>query len=247
MKALILAAGLGTRLKPWTLNHPKALAVVNGKPLLQRTIEYLQLEGINEIIVNVHHFADQVITALEQNRGWGSDYQISDESNLLMDTGGAVMKAVQQGYLNAELSFVVVNADILTDMPLNQLINQQVSLGQLATLAVSERASSRRLLFDAETGLLGGWENTATREEKLCRRMDHRLPKAFSGIQCMDYRLIELLGKMEEFNGNTPFSIIDAYLSLSKTQPIGYFDHSGAKFMDTGTPERLAAAAKVFE
>lgn len=246
MKALVLAAGLGTRLKPWTLNHPKALAPVNGKPLLQRTIEYLQAAGIDEVIVNVHHFAGQVIEALEVNRGWGSRYQISDESNLLMDTGGAIMKAAHYGYFEGTDRFVVVNADILTDMPLTAFIQASADSGQLATLAVSERTSSRRLLFDETSGLLGGWENTVTGEVKLTKEMAQPRPKAFSGIHCMKSTLLEQLAQYEPFNGKEPFSIIDAYLFLSKTQAIGFFDHSGSKFMDTGTPERLAAAAALF-
>jgi len=246
MKALILAAGLGTRLKPWTLNHPKALALVGGKPLLQYTIEYLQQAGIEEVIVNVHHFADQVIQALEQNRGWGSRYQISDESQLLMDTGGAVMKAAQYGYFSGESHFMVINADILTDMPLKAFIRQCMASGQLATLAVSDRNSSRRLLFDSQTGLLGGWENTESGAVRITREMEKPLPMAFSGIHCMNTGMIDLLAGMAPFNRKEPFSIIDAYLMLSKNNPIGYFDHSGARFMDTGTPERLAAAAALF-
>ena len=246
MKALVLAAGLGTRLKPWTLNHPKALAPVNGKPLLQRTIEYLQEAGINEVIVNVHHFADQVIAALEKNSGWGSQYQISDESHLLMDTGGAVMKAARRGYLAGEAQFMIVNADILTDMPLKALIAQNSAGGQLATLAVSDRESSRRLLFDGGSGLLGGWENTGTGVRKITKEMVQFQPKAFSGIHCMREEVIELLSGIKCFDGKEPFSIIDAYLELSKTYPIGYLDHSGYKFIDTGTPERLAAAAAIF-
>lgn len=247
MKALILAAGLGTRLKPWTLNHPKALALVNDKPLLQRTIEYLQRAGIYEVIVNVHHFADQVIDALERNKGWGSKYQISDESGLLMDTGGAIMKAAHYGYLDGLEHFVVVNADILTDMPLKAFMQQSEESGQLATLAVSERQSSRRLLFDTRSGLLGGWENIATGEVKMTRTLEHPLSMPFSGIHYLKHTLIEILAGMDLFNGKEPFSIIDAYLTLSRTQRIGYFDHSGSKFMDTGTPERLDAAAALFD
>jgi len=247
MKALILAAGLGTRLKPWTLNHPKALAKVNGRPLLQHTIEYLQAAGIFEVVVNVHHFSDQVIGALEKNNGWGSQFEISDETNLLMDTGGAIVKAAQYGYFKHSDHFVIVNADVLTDMSLRDLIRIHKESGQLATLAVSDRASTRRLLFDRSSGLLAGWENIATGEMKSTRPVAGTLAKAFSGVHCLQTDIIEQITKINAFNIREPFSIIDAYLLLSHTDPIGYYDHTGAKFMDTGTPERLAAAAAVFK
>src|SRR6187399_2099802 len=93
MKAMLLAAGLGTRLKPWTNTHPKALAAVNGKSLIQRNIEYLQQQGITNVIVNVHHFAEQIINAVQQNNGWGSDVTISDESGEVLETGGGLKKA----------------------------------------------------------------------------------------------------------------------------------------------------------
>ena len=108
MKAMILAAGLGTRLKPWTDHHPKALALVNGKSLLQRNVEYLQQFGIKEVLVNVHHFADQIIEAIQLNNGWGSDITISDETNEVLETGGGLKKAAW--YFLEEESFVVMNA-----------------------------------------------------------------------------------------------------------------------------------------
>jgi NDP-sugar pyrophosphorylase family protein len=156
------------------------------------------------------------------------------------------MQAAAAGYLTATDQFLIVNADILTDLPLNELIQEQVGSINLATLAVSDRPSNRRLLFEKQTGLLGGWENTATGERKITRQMDDHISKAFSGIHCMDGRLIQRLSGFPEFSGKAPFSVIDAYLSLSKTNAIGFYDHSGSLFMDTGTPERLAEAAGVF-
>ncbi|MEO6916066.1 MAG: sugar phosphate nucleotidyltransferase, partial [Chitinophagaceae bacterium] len=106
MKAMILAAGLGSRLKPWTDNHPKALAIVSGKSLLQRNVEYLQFYGIREVIVNVHHFADQVIDAVRRNDGWGSDITISDETDAVLETGGGLKKA---GWFFDSGDFVLMN------------------------------------------------------------------------------------------------------------------------------------------
>ena len=119
MKGMIFAAGLGTRFKPWTDKHPKALAPVHGKSLLQRNIEYLQRYGIREVVVNVHHFADQIIEAIQTNRGWGSDIIISDETDVVLETGGGLLKAAS---LLRNGSFVVINVDILTDLDLVQNI-----------------------------------------------------------------------------------------------------------------------------
>ena len=120
MKAMIFAAGLGTRFKPWTDHHPKALAMVNGKSLLQRNIEYLQLYGITDVIVNVHHFAGQIIDAIHQNKGWGSNITISDETNEVLETGGGLMKA--RKFLEGNEPFITLNADILTNLDINKLL-----------------------------------------------------------------------------------------------------------------------------
>src|SRR5688500_19702130 len=113
LKGMILAAGLGTRFKPWTDKHPKALAVINGKSLLQRNVEYLQQHGITEVVVNVHHFADQIIDAIKTNNGWGSSITISDERDEVLETGGGLKKAAP--HLN-DSAFAVINVDILTDL-----------------------------------------------------------------------------------------------------------------------------------
>jgi len=163
MKAMIFAAGLGTRLKPFTDKHPKALAVVNNKTLLQRNIEYLQQFGITEVIVNVHHFAEQIVRTIQANKGWGSTITISDETVEVLETGGGLLKAA--GYFEGESDFVVMNADILTDMPLDKMIVQQQQQQCLATVAVSDRTSSRYFLFNANNELCG-WENVKTNEQK---------------------------------------------------------------------------------
>jgi len=120
MRAMILAAGLGTRLKPFTDKHPKALAMVNGKSLLQRNVEYLLSYGIHEIIVNVHHFADQIIEAIQDNHGWGANITISDETDEVLETGGGLLRAAN--YFENEACWLVMNADILTNLDLHKLI-----------------------------------------------------------------------------------------------------------------------------
>mgnify|MGYP000626760481 CR=1 FL=1 len=125
MNALILAAGLGTRLKPFTDQHPKALAPVNGKTALQRNVEYLQHFGITDVIVNVHHFAEQIIEIININKGWGSNITISNEKDEALETGGGIKKAAW--FLKQTELSVVMNADILTDMPLNEMIDPRRS------------------------------------------------------------------------------------------------------------------------
>ena len=133
MKAMILAAGLGTRLKPFTDEHPKALANVNGKTLLQRNIEYLAKFGIKDVIVNVHHFPDQIKKLLEKNKGFGSNITISDESDAILETGGGLKKAAWF-FNDSDEPFVVMNVDVLTDMDLKAMIDEHINLQPIATL-----------------------------------------------------------------------------------------------------------------
>jgi NDP-sugar pyrophosphorylase family protein len=242
MKAMILAAGLGTRLKPFTDKHPKALAMVNGKSLLQRNIEYLQKIGITEVLVNVHHFADQIIDAATTNNGWGSTVTISDETDVVLETGGGLKKAAW--YFGNETSFLLINADILTNLDLDALVVQHTNTGALATLAVSDRNSSRYFLFD-EAGKLCGWKNQNTGEYKPVHLNDsnteHLQAKAFSGIQVIDTKLLALMQREGKF------SMVDVYLDLCATHTILAYDHTGATLLDVGKPESLALAATLFE
>jgi N-acetyl-alpha-D-muramate 1-phosphate uridylyltransferase len=233
MKAMILAAGLGTRLKPFTDHHPKALAPVNGKPVLQHNIAFLQRHGIDEVIVNVHHFAQQVIDAIDTNNGWGSKVTISDEKDEVLETGGGILKA--SWYLKDSEPFVVMNADILTDISLTDMIASHLQEKPLGTLAVTNRSSSRALLFDAQNQLCG-WRNEKTGETK----GQNGQPKAFSGIQVLSPKIFDII----RFTGK--FSMIDVYLDLCTNHRFIGFDHSASLFMDIGTPEKLAKAENYF-
>ena len=239
---MILAAGFGTRLKPFTDKHPKALAMVNGKALLQRNIEYLQKIGITEVLVNVHHFADQIIDAINTNNGWGSTVTISDETDAVLETGGGLKKAAW--YFKNETSFLLINADILTNLDLDALVAKHTNTGALATLAVSVRNSSRYFLFD-EAGKLCGWKNQNTGEYKPVHLNDsnteHLHAKAFSGIQVIDTKLLALMQREGKF------SMVDVYLDLCATHTILAYDHTGATLLDVGKPESLALAATLFE
>jgi MurNAc alpha-1-phosphate uridylyltransferase len=237
MKAMIFSAGLGTRFKPWTDHHPKALALVHGKPLLQWNIEYLQRFGINDIIVNVHHFADQVAEAIRKNDGWGSRVQISDEQDLLLDTGGGLLKA--KSLFTPGERFVTCNVDILTDLDLLQLMQAHLQQQPLVSFGVTDRKTSRYLLFDDQQRLCG-WRNSASGEEIIARPSDVLIQKAYSCVVIFEYEIfrhIELTGK---------FSLIDLYLQLVGNHEIRGFDHSGGRWVDVGRPESVAIAEKLF-
>jgi len=164
--AMLLAAGLGTRLKPFTNLHPKALAEVNGKTLLQHNIEYLQHFDIYDVIVNVHHFAEHIIQAIQQNNGWGSNITISDETDAILETGGGLKRAAW--FFKDEKDVILMNADVLTDLPLNEMISFHQQNDSLATLATTNRETSRYFLFNKKN-ILCGWKNVKTGEQKVMR------------------------------------------------------------------------------
>ena len=232
---MILAAGLGTRLKPFTEKHPKALLPINGKSLLQRNIEYLQSFNVKDVIVNVHHFAKQIIDATEQNNGWGSTITISDESDLVLETGGGLKKATAYLQDSAD-SFVLMNADILTDLKIDELKKLHQQSGALATLAVTEKTTSRYLLFD-EKNILCGWLNEKTGEQK--GKAGNK--KAFSGIHIISPKIFDHITEEGKF------SMIDLYLRLAAEGfTINCYDHSDGQLLDVGKPESIAIAEQMF-
>lgn len=240
MKAMILAAGLGTRLKPWTDRHPKALAVVNDKSLLQRNVEYLQKFGITDVLVNVHHFADQIMDAVKKNNGWGSTITISDETDEVLETGGGLKKAAW--YFEGASSFVLMNVDILTSLDLSAMLNAHESNQPLATLAISERVTSRYFLFDTKQHLKG-WRNVQTGEEKpphISLKISDLKQMAFSGIHIVDPSLLSLMERKGKF------SMVDVYLDLCEKHPILGYDHTGAVLVDVGKPESIIKAEQIF-
>jgi NDP-sugar pyrophosphorylase family protein len=236
MKAMILAAGLGTRFKPWTDKHPKALAVINGKSLLQRNIEYLQKAGIFELVVNVHHFAGQITDTLKKSKGWGSDIIISDETNEVLETCGGLLKA--SPYLH-DGTFVLMNVDVLTGLDLTAMIEAHKKLMPLATLGTTSRKTSRYFLFDHLDNLCG-WENIKTGEQKIVRTTADKYQRAFSGIHVIDPRIFSLIGQRGKF------SMVDVYLGLAAGQIIKSFDHSSTSFIDVGKPEAVITAEALF-
>ncbi|HTE26241.1 nucleotidyltransferase family protein [Flavitalea sp.] len=236
MRAIIFCAGLGTRFKPWTDKHPKALAIINGKSLLQRNVEYLQKYGIKDIIVNVHHFAEQIEEAIANANGWGSEVRISDERNEVLETGGGLLKAA---HLMGQEDFVALNVDILTDLDLGVMIDAHKTGHAIATLAVSKRKTSRYFLFN-EMNLLSGWRNVTTGEEKISRDTRNLVEKAFSGVHIISPRLFGMISQRGKF------SIVDVYLEISVSNPIIGFDHTGSKLIDVGKPEAVQTAEAMF-
>ena len=242
---MILAAGLGTRFKPWTDQHPKALAPINGKSLLQRNIEYLQGFGICDVVINVHHFAGQIIEALTASKGWGSRFSISDETSEVLETGGGLKKARP---LLEDEPFVLMNVDILTDMDLAAMTADHFRHRPLATLAVTGRTTSRYFLFN-EADELCGWRNVQTGQERLARPAhvsgtgqggSGLVQKAFSGIHIIDPAIFPLIGREGKF------SMVDLYLDLAAKESIRGFDHSRSRLIDVGKPAAAEEAARLF-
>ncbi len=238
MKAMIFSAGLGTRFKPWTDNHPKALSLVNGKSLLQRNIEYLQQFNVTDVVVNVHHFAGQITDAIKANNGWGSNIIISDETAEVLETGGGLLKAKE--LLQGPGPFITLNADILTDLNLNNLLAFHQQKKGLVSFGVTGRKSSRNFLLD-EDNRLCGWMNSATGETRISIDKPNLKPMAYSCVVIFEQDIFGLIPQRGKF------SIVDTYLSLAAAHPIYGYDHTGDKLADVGKPESVAIAEAMFK
>lgn len=238
MKAMIFAAGLGTRLKPITDTMPKALVPIENKPLLQHVIEKLKRSGFDEIIINAHHFADQVIAFLEANNNFGIRIEVSDERDMLLDTGGGIKKA--SWFFDDGKPFLVHNVDILSNVDLSALYHQHLRTNSLATLVVSERDTFRYLLFN-DNLQLKGWINEKTGQTKPegLSRPDLYTKLAFSGIQVLSPVIFNLMKDLPQ-----KFPIMDFYLSNVGSEVISGFVPSNYKMMDVGKLDVLADAEK---
>ncbi|MCX6266925.1 MAG: sugar phosphate nucleotidyltransferase [Bacteroidetes bacterium] len=225
MKAMILAAGLGTRLKPFTEVHPKALYTIHGKTLLEHAVNHLKSSGIHDIIINVHHFAEQIIEFIHLHNYFECSISISDEKGALLETGGGIKKATWF-FENCDAA-VVRNVDILSDLDLLRMAKSHLNSGSLATLAVRNRETSRYFLFDDQMNLCG-WENRKTGERRLSYEADITTAYAFSGMQILDPCIFAMI--MEEGN----FSLTDLYLRLAKTNEIKGYLEDGILWKDIG-------------
>ena len=229
MKAMIFAAGFGTRLAPLTDTKPKALVEINGKPMLQMQIEKLRDAGFNYIVVNTHHFADLVKDFIATN-DFGIEIHISDESESLLNTGGG-LKNVKKFFDEGDV-FLLHNVDIFSDIDLKEFYNQHVKSDNIVTMAVSHRKSSNYLLFD-ETKRLCGWKSYKTNAEIISINRPSYDEMAFSGIYMFDYKIFDL------FEKDGSFSIIPELLRIAKNKTIGGFQHDNDFVLDLGKPEAL--------
>lgn len=237
MKAMIFAAGLGTRLRPLTDTLPKALVRVGGKPLLQHTIEKLTAAGFDEIIINIHHFGQQIIDFVEANNRFGIRIEFSDEREQLLDTGGGIKKAAW--FFDDNRPFLVHNVDILSTVDLREVMNHHLNNEVSATLVCSERETNRYLLFN-DQNQLRGWINKNTGEMKSPVsgfQPTGYTPLAFSGIQVFHPSLFR---EMSSFPNH--FSIIDFYLSLCETHKICAYMPQKGTILDVGKPDAIQKA-----
>jgi NDP-sugar pyrophosphorylase family protein len=240
MKAMILAAGLGTRLRPLTGDRPKALVEVAGYTLLEITLRRLRQFGIHEVIVNVHHFAEMVVEYLKKNDNFGMRIEVSREE-VLLDTGGGLKKAAwffPEGASNSDEPFILHNVDVLSTIDLERMARSHRENHALATLAVQERETSRYLLFDAQNHLCGRRAGR-DREPEIVRPCEQAQALAFSGVHIISARL---LSRMTE---DGVFSIIDSYLRLAgEGEKIVGFRADEYYWRDLGRPEDVTQAAE---
>jgi NDP-sugar pyrophosphorylase family protein len=235
MKAIIFAAGLGTRLKPLTDNRPKALIELNGNPLIWHTINNLKKHGINEVVVNVHHHAQMLINYLK-NTNFGIDVNISDERSFLLDTGGGLLNARQ--FLDGEEPFIAINVDIISSVDIEKVIEFHKKNRPLATLVVRKRQTGRLLLFD-KNHRLTGWKNIDTGQEIiLSEDYMHSIPLAFSGIHIISPDIFNLISEKGKF------SIVDLYLRLAKDHPIIGYEDASDFWLDLGKPGQIKIAGE---
>jgi NDP-sugar pyrophosphorylase family protein len=239
MKAMILAAGLGTRLRPLTNNRPKALVEISGRTLLEITLNCLRSFGIREVIINVHHHADMVTDYLEKKSNLGMRVEISREE-ILLDTGGGLKRAgwfFQETPEDFERPFILHNVDVLSTIDLQQMAAFHCNHNALATLAVQDRETSRYLLFDEQDQLCGRRAGESGLPE-MVRATSTTRPLAFSGIHVISPKFLSLISE------DGAFSIIDAYLRLAGNgQSIAAFRSDDSYWRDLGKPENLTEAA----
>ncbi len=229
MKAMILAAGIGSRLKPLTDKTPKALVKIGDYRMIDLCMAWLLKHGITDFIVNAHHYADQIMEWVVEKKWEGYNVEVSFEEELL-NTGGGLVKA--SPFFKGEEDFVLTAVDILTDLDLKSMIEQHKRDGNLVTLAVKSRETSRNLLFDKE-GLLAGWKHKETQETKEVKGRNGVVGLGFSGVHVINKKLFSLIQE------KGAFSIIDLYLRLAADEHIGAFDHSGGDWIEFGRAERI--------
>lgn len=250
MKAMIFAAGLGTRLKPLTDTLPKALVPLAGKTLLQWQIEKLKAAGIRDIVVNIHHFPDMIINYLKDNDNFGCNIQVSDERDMLLETGGGLRKAEEkfrslgvQEFRSSNEGILICNVDILSNIDIPTLL-QAYNPDEMGVVVVSERETQRYLLFNDENRLCG-WTNIATGEVR-GPIADYQSPianrqLAFSGMQVLNPRIFDCMDEVVKQKGEK-FSLIDLYLSIAEKEILRAYIPENYRMMDVGKINQLSEA-----
>ena len=236
---LIFAAGLGTRLKPLTDRMPKALVPLAGKPLLQWQVEKLRDAGITDIIVNVHHFPDMIIDTIRANQGWNCNIAVSDEREMLLDTGGGLKKVRGERLKVKGEPILACNVDILSNIDLRALISAYERMG-VSQLVVSKRETQRYLCFD-EKDRLCGWTNIKTGEVRPNNgtwKIEDAQLLAFSGMQILSPDVLAMLDTMKE----DKFSLIDFYLSICGKAELKAFVPNDYRMMDVGKIDQIEEA-----
>ena len=251
MRAMIFAAGLGTRLKPLTDTLPKALAPLAGKTLLEWQIEKLKSAGITDIVINIHHFPELIINYLKEHNNFECNIAISDEREMLLETGGGLRKAEilfsanAQEFRNSGEGILICNVDILSNIDIPTLI-QSYDPNEMGIVVVSERDTQRYLLFD-NTNRLCGWTNIATGEVKPSPLLNNEklLPNlkklAFSGMQILNPKIFDCMDEIVNQKGEK-FSLIDLYLSIAEKETLRAFIPKDYKMMDVGKISQIAEA-----
>lgn len=237
MKAIILSAGLGTRLKPLTDNIPKALIPIGGVPLLEITIRKLISSGFDEIIINTHHFGQQIVDFVVSKNYFGIHIEFSTEDDMLLDTGGAIKKA--SWFFNDNKPFLVHNVDILSNVDLSKLYSSHVENDSIVTLMVSDRVTTRYFLFDKESRLVGWFNNKSGEIKPHGADINPNLYQhlAFSGIQVLSPDIFKY---MESFPDK--FSIVDFHLSICSDEKLTGYVPADLKLMDAGKIDSLKEA-----
>lgn len=232
MKAMILAAGLGTRLYPFTKNTPKALIKINDKTLLEIAIDKLVNYGFDEIVINVHHFADQIIQFLEE-RKFDANISISDEKNKILDTGGGLKHA--EKFFTSSEPFLLHNVDIVSNLDLKSLYDFHLNTDAISTLVVRKRESGRYFLFN-EDNILRGWKNEKTGKTIIISDDKLLTNYAFSGIHVIDPKIFSLMPETDVF----PLATL--YLDIGLENKIYAYIDEKSSWIDVGYPEYVKLA-----
>ena len=243
MKAMIFAAGLGTRLQPLTNDRPKALVEVGGVAMLERVITRLKSHGITEIVINIHHFGEKIIEFIKENNNFSITIHISDERDLLLDTGGGILKAQQ--WLDGNEPIIIHNADILTDFDLHKMVEQHINSNADATLLVADRKTAR-YFYIGENNRLNGWTNISTGEVKPADYIALNTDKlrAFGGVHIVSP---SIFSELQNYSTEPKFSITPFYIDRCKDLKImGYTPNEKYQWHDIGKIESIAIAEQEF-